>query len=112
VLSGDLAASAWGAAIPVTPGAPPDLYLPPAGLRRAVRVAGERDYAHRAATLTAAPLSVFVQERFTQSLPTKPFGDWQLAHPVVVALDLALDRSRGREVLDDWAPPPEFTRVW
>jgi hypothetical protein len=30
----------------------------------------------------------------------------------VAALDLAQDRSRGQEILADWTPPPEFTRVW
>jgi hypothetical protein len=34
---------------------------------------------------------------------------WPLAHPVAVALDLAQDRARGREILDDWSPPE---RVW
>jgi hypothetical protein len=37
----------------------------------------------------------------------------QVAHPVVVALDLAHDRARGREVVEAWDPTPlGVVRVW
>lgn len=37
----------------------------------------------------------------------------QVAHPVVVALDLARDRARGREVVEAWDPTPlGVARVW
>lgn len=36
-----------------------------------------------------------------------------IAHPVVVALDLAIDRARGREVVESWDPTAlGVTRVW
>ena len=41
-----------------------------------------------------------------------PWLEWPLTHPLFVALDLAQDRSRGVEILSDWAPPSEFRRVW
>jgi hypothetical protein len=36
---------------------------------------------------------------------------YPVANQVVVALDLAQDRARGREVLENW-DPKESTRVW
>jgi hypothetical protein len=36
---------------------------------------------------------------------------WPVAHPLFVALDLAQDTGRGREILDAWTPT-EGTRVW
>jgi hypothetical protein len=35
-----------------------------------------------------------------------------LAHPLFVALDLAADPGRGREILDGWTPPADVARVW
>jgi hypothetical protein len=38
---------------------------------------------------------------------------WPLAQPLFVALDLAQDPDRGRELLDGWTPPTEAgPRVW
>lgn len=37
---------------------------------------------------------------------------WPLAHPLFVALDLARDVGRGREILSDWTPPEGWDRVW
>ena len=36
---------------------------------------------------------------------------WPLAHPVAIALDLAQDVARGREILSDWEPAGR-ARVW
>jgi hypothetical protein len=44
-------------------------------------------------------------------LMNNPF-EWPLAHPVFVALDLAQDAGRGREILNAWAPPERWARVW
>jgi hypothetical protein len=38
--------------------------------------------------------------------------EWPLAHPLFVALDLAQDVGRGREVLDRWTPDTRWPRVW
>jgi hypothetical protein len=54
----------------------------------------------------------FLQRAVTEStLATNPF-EWPLAHPVFVALDLAQDTGRGREILDAWTPPERWARVW
>ncbi len=37
---------------------------------------------------------------------------WPLAAPVFVALDLAQDAGRSREILAGWTPPEPWTRVW
>ena len=114
VVSGDVAAAAWGAPIAVGSGSPPDLYAPtPRALRQAVRRLGEASWADRAATIASAGLAAVTagREMQHQSLAT-PWLHWPLAHPVVVALDLAQDKSRGREILEDWGSPSGYTRVW
>jgi hypothetical protein len=111
-VSGDLAAAAWGARLVVSSGTPPDFYLPSAVLRRAVRQLGPTNWSDRAASLAVAPLAAATRERFDRSSVATPWLHWPLAHPVIVALDLAQDRSRGREILSEWKPPKEFSRVW
>lgn len=104
------AALALGA--PVVAGAdhPPDLYLPDSRslswlMGRAVKAT---DWESRAATVAVAPTPLVCDPRIT--VPSEPFP---LAHPVVVALDLAADRGRGREILEDWsAEAAGVTRVW
>ena len=39
-------------------------------------------------------------------------SSWPLAQPLFVALDLAQDKGRGREILDAWEPPAGAARVW
>lgn len=36
---------------------------------------------------------------------------WPVVHPLFVALDLATDRARGHQILDEWTPE-EAPRVW
>jgi hypothetical protein len=64
--------------------------------------------AQAAASVSVAPASLVAKHR----LPPRRKGRWPLAHPLAVALDLAQDRARGREILEDWTPPEEFQRVW
>lgn len=114
VVSGDVAAAAWGAPIAVGSASPPDLYAPTTrDLRQAIRRLGEASWADRAATVASAGVVAVTSEgeRQHQSLAT-PWLHWPLAHPVVVALDLAQDKSRGREILEDWGSPSGYTRVW
>jgi len=103
-LSGSRAAAALGAGIVITGDWPLELYLsdkwtlrnlaatPPSGRARVV-----------GATLPAPAAFGLPSPRRRSGFP--------LAHPVVVALDLAQDRARGREVLENWHPDG-FTRVW
>ncbi|HZJ26830.1 MAG TPA: hypothetical protein VFF40_07445 [Acidimicrobiia bacterium] len=109
-LTDTLAAIAWGAPL-VAPGSyPPDFYVPSGqSLRRAIAILGEaRSFQQRGASVAVAPLPVVTAPRFDHG------SKWFLAHPLVVALDLAHDPSRGREALDAWDPQgvPGFRRVW
>lgn len=105
-VSGTVAAAEWGAPVVSIVGAPPDLYVPgPAALNIAARRYGTaRDPHTAAASIAVAPVrDVVAHRKPPRSQP------WPLAHPVAVALDLAQDRARGREILEDWSPPE---RVW
>jgi len=118
-LTGTLAAAAYGAPVAARSDYPPEFYVPtPAILRRAMRLLGVAvDPDHRRASVRVAPVSAVCEQR------VDPFGQqakawastnepWPLAHPLFVALDLAHDPGRGREILDGWQPPPPWSRMW
>lgn len=112
VVSGDVGAAAMGARIVVGSAAPPDFYIPTAALvRRAVRRLGECSYDDRGATVASAPTPAVTAENYYVGSHRTPWLHWPIAHPVVIALDLAQDISRGREIIDDWTPHG-FDRVW
>jgi len=112
VVSGDVGAAAAGAHIVVTSGAPPDFYVPTqAVLRRALRRLGQCSYDERRATVALAPSPAVTAENHYVGSHRTPSLQWPIAHPVVVALDLAQDLSRGREILSEWTPQG-FRRVW
>jgi hypothetical protein len=114
VVSGDVAAAAWGAPVAVGSGSPPDLYAPTQrAARQAVRRLGDVSWTDRHATIASISVTAVTRDFDPQhqSLAT-PWLHWPLAHPVVVALDLAQDKSRGREILDGWIPPTGYARVW
>jgi hypothetical protein len=106
-MSGDVAAAAWGAPIPVRSGTSPSFYVPSASLNSALRQLGPSSEPEAGAVLSVLPSDRLIENPYDSDTTR-----WPLAHPVIVALDLAQDRSRGREILDDWNPPKEFTRVW
>jgi hypothetical protein len=112
VISNDVAAAAWGAPVVVRFGHQLDFYVPPAVLSRAVRLLGPAVATDRGATLAAAPIRAVSEEAFDRPSRSTPWLHWPLSHPAVVALDLAQDRSRGREILSDWDAPQGFVRVW
>lgn len=107
-LSDTHAAAAYGAPIAARADGPPDLYVQDQRvLRRAAKLLGTaRHRRDRAATLRAAPLGFICHHRIGHR------GTWPLADPLFVALDLAQDPGRGREVLDLWSPPEGHPRVW
>lgn len=108
VESGDRAAAHWGALLAVRAESVPDLYVEPSALTRAIRVLGPVDPTTAVCTVAAAPVDALVREAGAHPAD----GGLLWAHPVVAALDLAQDPSRGQEILADWTPPQEFTRVW
>jgi hypothetical protein len=112
VVSGDAAAAAWGAPLPVRSGTPPTFYVPSASLHNGLRQLGTASESEAGAILSVAPASALIEHPYDITTPATPWLHWPLAHPVIVALDLAQDRSRGSEILDDWNPPKEFARVW
>lgn len=109
-LAGTAAAVAYGAPLTVAGDIPPDFYLPsPAAVSSIARRFGRaEDFEERTCAVTVAPTQLVCTRRFSM----RPRPPWALAHPLFVALDLAQDRSRGREILNDFTPPKEFTRVW
>jgi hypothetical protein len=109
-LTDTTAAAAYGAPVSARSDHPPDFYVPDqTTMRRALHILGPAS-AHetRAATIRVAPLPVVCASRID-----RPDEEWPLARPLFVALDLASDPGRGREVLNGWTPPPEAGhRVW
>lgn len=104
-----LAAVAYAAPVGVTATHPPDIYVPDlATLRRAGQMLGRSAvHAARAATLLVAPTAQVCSERVTHR-----GGAWPLVRPLFVALDLAQDPGRGKEILQAWSPPEPWSRVW
>ena len=104
-LTGTSAAVELGAPVVVS-GSPLDFYVPgPAALTIALRRHGlAPDPAVAAASVAVPPVSAVTSEPASRRA-----AGWPLAHPVAVALDLAQDRGRGREILQDWNP---VERVW
>ncbi|MEV8509360.1 hypothetical protein AB0368_31640 [Actinoplanes sp. NPDC051475] len=109
-LTETMAAAAYGAAVTARSDHPPDFYVPDqAVMRRALHLLGPASsHETRAATIRVAPFALVCARRV--NLPGQA---WPLAEPLFVALDLARDPDRGREVLDGWTPPPGVgQRVW
>jgi len=112
-VGGDVAAAAWGAPVSVGSDSPPDLYAPDRReMRLAVRAVGTSTWAERRATIAVAPTPVAIAHREMRGTGRLPWLHWPFVHPVVAALDLAQDRSRGQEILQDWRPTNGVTRVW
>jgi hypothetical protein len=111
-LSDTLAAVAYDAPISARSDHVPDFYVPDeATLRRAVQLLGAaHDHASRAATVKVAPVRIVCSRRVDATAWTRQ--EWPLAQPLFVALDLAQDPGRGREILEGWTPPDPWRRVW
>jgi hypothetical protein len=111
-LSDTVAASAYGAPISIRAGHPRDFYVPDQGtLRRATQLLGPAATASsRAGRVRVAPVSLVCARRVDATTWTDEH--WPLADPLFVALDLAQDPGRGREILDAWTPQEPGRRVW
>ena len=107
-LTDTAAAVAWGMPLVVGVDYPPDFYV---STRRDLLIARSRlgeavNLDRRTCTVSLAPVPLVGRRRF--HLPDVP---WPVADHIVVALDLAQDRARVREILDRWEPK-DHARVW
>jgi hypothetical protein len=111
-LTDSRAAAAYGAPIVIGSAYPPDFYVPDKVVaQRAIHLLNQAaNSAARGARIRVAPTKAVCSRRV--DLADEAGEEFPLAHPLFVALDLAADPTRGKEVLDGWTPPREFTRVW
>ncbi|AMY54947.1 hypothetical protein A3L23_03627 [Rhodococcoides fascians D188] len=102
------AAAMYGASVAFRADQRLDFFVPDQTVvRRAVTLLGAAETAATAqASVRAAP--AVTQQRIELDTNTL---EWPLAHPVFVALDLAQDAGRSREILGTWTPDG-WTRVW
>jgi hypothetical protein len=105
-LTDTMAAADYGAPVVVASGHPHDFYVPDkVTFRRAQALLPVTD-SSPAATIRVAPVPAVCTRREDGRTT-----EWPLAHPLFVALDLAQDAGRGREILEQWTPR-EWRRVW
>lgn len=110
-LTDSAAAVVYGAPLAVRTGQLLDFYVPEqATARRATALLGAASSRTQArCAIRVAPVGAVCSHRV--DVVTNPF-EWPLAHPVFVALDLAQDAGRGREILGSWTPAERWARVW
>jgi hypothetical protein len=104
VLGGDGAALELGAPVFATDDRPTFWVPSQTEARRAARALGTADPSTRAATVQVPSTPLVISRRVEHD-------PWPLAHPLFVALDLARDQGRGREILEQWHPEG-VARVW
>lgn len=111
-LTDTVAAVRYGAPVSMRTDHPPDFFVPDqSALRRAVRLLGPATTpAARAGRIRVAPVSLVCARRIDGTAWANE--SWPLANPLFVALDLAQDPGRGREILDMWTPGKPWHRVW
>jgi hypothetical protein len=111
-LTDTVAAAVYGAPVGMRDDHPRDFYVPDhSTLRRAVQVLGSASTPSlRAGRVRVAPVPAVCARRVDASGWANEV--WPLAHPLFVALDLAQDPGRGREILDGWTPRSPWHRVW
>jgi hypothetical protein len=106
-VAGPLGALAWGAEVVATADYPPDLYVSDrAILRRATAGPPPPSIEQRAATIAVAPTPLVCSEPSELTTAGLP-----VAQALFVALDLAIDKARGLELLDTFNPQG-VPRVW
>ncbi len=106
-----VAAAAYGAPAAIRSGQTLHFYVLDAALvRRATTILGaSTSVADARCAVRVAPVPAVCRRRVD---PRPPRDEWPLAHPVFIALDLAQDVGRGREILDGWTPEERWPRVW
>jgi DNA-binding Lrp family transcriptional regulator len=110
-LADSVAAAAFGAPVAVRAGQLLDFYVPDqVVVRRATTLLGAAGSVSDArGAVRVAPVPAICRRRV--DVDTNP-TEWPLAHPLFVALALARDVGRGREILDAWTPEGRWARVW
>ncbi len=110
-LTDTLAAGGWGMPVVARGDYPPDFYVPSASiLRRATALLGSaEDERRRACTVAVAPVRLVCLRRHDRSGATGEV--WPVANHIVVALDIAADKARGQEALEQWKPEG-IARAW
>lgn len=100
--SGSAAAAAWGAPVVTTGSGPVELYvMGPVELSIARRRYGAADPGSGTTVLSVPPTTLVLAN--TGAANEVPMVDgWSVAPRLAVALDLAQDRGRGREILAGW----------
>lgn len=115
-LSDSRAAAVYGAPIAIRSNHPPVLYVPDERvMRRAAKLLSPaREHTMPAAVLRVAPTPLVCTHRQDPvNFPGNGNSEfWPMTRPLFVALDLAQDPGRGREILDGWTPPEPWSRVW
>ena len=111
-LGGDDAAVAWGAPM-FAARSRPWIWVPSdADARRATRTLDAATWETCAAVIAVAPTLLAYQTRVRPPAAVVP-GWLPTVHPLFLALELAQDPGRGREILDGWTPDhPGVQRVW
>jgi len=100
--AGTAAAAAYGAPVVSSHDAPVELYVTgPVELSIALRRYHTAEPGTGAASLAVAPVRA-VTATPDDGVEPPLLDGWPLAPVLAVALDLAQDRARGREILDDW----------
>jgi hypothetical protein len=111
-LGGDDAAASWGAPV-LAAGSRPWIWVPAeADARRAERSLSSASWDDYAAVIAVPPTLLVC--RYRQRPPTDLEPQFlPTIHPLFLALELAQDPARGREILDQWTPDyPNIHRVW
>jgi len=101
-IRGDSAAAAWGAPVVSQASDTLELYVPgPVEVTVARRRYGVTEAGTGRANLAVAPVARICAGLEPESR-TPRVGNWAVAPKLAVALDLAQDRGRGREILAGW----------
>ena len=104
-------AASWGIPIIARGDYPPDFYVPSESSLRASRslLGDATDPAARACTVAVAPVRLACLHRVDHSQTS---GErWPVANHIVVALDIAQERARGLEAIEQWKPD-RIVRAW
>jgi hypothetical protein len=111
-LGGDEAAGAWGAPI-FAAGGRPWIWVPTeADARRVERALTSASWDGYAAVVAVPPTTLVCRHRLPPPASVEPTF-LPTTHPLFLALELAQDPARGREILDQWNPDdPGIHRVW